>query len=80
VAVATAALVLLVAALAFALSIRLRADELALMRRLGASRGRVAVFLATEATMLLGAALAVTVLCAAVAPVLAPLVMRLAAG
>ena len=33
------------AATAFALSIRLRADELALMQRLGASRARVAVFL-----------------------------------
>ncbi len=80
VAVATAALVLLVAALAFALSIRLRADELALMRRLGASRGRVAVFLATEATMLLAIALAITAACALAAPLLAPLVMRLAAG
>jgi putative ABC transport system permease protein len=80
VAVATAALVLLVAALAFALSIRLRADELALMRRLGASRGRVAVFLATEAAILLCAALAITVACAIAAPLLAPLVMRLAAG
>lgn len=80
VAVATAALVLLVAALAFALSIRLRADELALMRRLGASRGRVAVFLATEAAILLAGALAVTAACAVAAPLLAPLVMRLAAG
>lgn len=80
VAVATAALVLLVAALAFALSIRLRADELALMRRLGASRGRVAVFLTTEAAILLGTALAVTVVCAVAAPLLAPFVMRLAAG
>lgn len=80
VAVATAALVLLVAALAFALSIRLRADELSLMRRLGASRGRVAVFLATEAAILLCAALAITVACAIAAPLLAPLVMRLAAG
>jgi putative ABC transport system permease protein len=80
VAVATAALVILVAALAFALSIRLRADELSLMRRLGASRGRVAVFLATEAAILLGGALAITVVCAVAAPVLAPLVMRLAAG
>ena len=80
VAVATAALVLLVAALAFALSIRLRADELALMRRLGANRGRVAVFLATEAAILLCAALAITVACAIAAPLLAPVVMRLAAG
>jgi len=80
VAVATAALVILVAALAFALSIRLRADELALMRRLGASRGRVAVFLATEAAILLGAALAITVACAVAAPLLAPFVMRMAAG
>ena len=80
VAVATAALVLLVAALAFALSIRLRADELALMRRLGASRGRVALFLAVEAVILLGVALAITLACAIAAPVLAPLVMRVAAG
>ena len=80
VAVATAALVLLVAALAFALSIRLRADELALMRRLGANRGRVAVFLATEAAMLLAIALAITTVCALAAPLLAPVVMRLAAG
>ncbi|MCX5650754.1 MAG: hypothetical protein NTU45_05125 [Planctomycetota bacterium] len=80
VAVATAALVLLVAALAFALSIRLRADELALMRRLGASRGRVAAFLATEAAMLLAIALAITTVCALAAPLLAPVVMRLAAG
>jgi len=80
VAVATAALVLLVAALAFALSIRLRADELALMRRLGASRGRVAAFLATEAAMLLAIALAITAVCALAAPLLAPVVMRLAAG
>jgi hypothetical protein len=50
------------------------------MRRLGASRGRVAAFLATEAAILLGAALAITLACAIVAPVLAPLVMRLAAG
>lgn len=80
VAVATAALVLLVAALAFALSIRLRADELALMRRLGASRGRVAAFLAAEAAILLCAALAITVVCAVAAPLLAPVVMRFAAG
>jgi putative ABC transport system permease protein len=80
VAVATAALVLLVAALAFALSIRLRADELALMRRLGANRGRVAVFLATEAAMLLAIALAITTVCALAAPLLAPVVMRAAAG
>ena len=80
VAGATAVLVLLVAALAFALSIRLRADELALMRRLGASRGRVAVFLATEAAILLCAALAITVVCAIAAPLLAPVVMRFAAG
>ncbi|MEY3143260.1 MAG: hypothetical protein RLY21_1753 [Planctomycetota bacterium] len=80
VAVATAALVLLVAALAFALSIRLRADELALMRRLGASRGRVAAFLATEAAMLLAIALAITAVCALAAPLLAPVVMRVAAG
>lgn len=80
VAGATAVLVLLVAALAFALSIRLRADELALMRRLGASRGRVAVFLATEATTLLCAALAVTAACAIASPLLAPVVMRFAAG
>ena len=64
----------------FALSIRLRADELALMRRLGASRGRVAVFLATEAAILLGGALAITAACTVVAPLLAPLVMRVAAG
>ena len=80
VAVATAVLVMLVAALAFALSIRLRADELSLMRRLGASRGRVAAFLATEAVLLLGAALAITAACAVAAPLLAPFVMRAAAG
>jgi putative ABC transport system permease protein len=80
VAVATAVLVMLVAALAFALSIRLRADELALMRRLGASRGRVAMFLTTEAALLLAGALAITATCAVAAPLLAPLVMRMAAG
>jgi hypothetical protein len=38
------------------------------------------VFLATEAAILLCAALAITVACAIAAPLLAPLVMRLAAG
>ena len=80
VAGAIALLVALVATSTFALSIRLRADELALMRRLGASRGRVAVFLATEAAILLGGALAITAACTVVAPLLAPLVMRVAAG
>ncbi len=80
VAGAIALLVALVATSTFALSIRLRADELALMRRLGASRGRVAMFLATEAAILLGGALAITAACTVVAPLLAPLVMRVAAG
>jgi len=65
VAAATALLVGLVAATAFALSIRLRADELALMRRLGASRARVATFLAVEAAGMLAAAALVAILRAA---------------
>jgi putative ABC transport system permease protein len=80
VALATAALVALVAATAFSLSIRLRADELALMRRLGASRARVAGFLAVEATLLLAIATAIAALLALAAPAIAPAVLRVASG
>ena len=41
---------------------------------------RLAAFLATEAAMLLATALAITAVCALAAPLLAPVVMRLAAG
>jgi len=80
VASAAALLVALVAATAFALSIRLRADELALMQRLGASRARVAVFLAVEAVFLLSVAIAIAVVLAGVAPMAAPVVLRVASG
>ncbi len=80
VASAAALLVALVAATAFALSIRLRADELALMQRLGASRARVAVFLAVEAVFLLAVAIAVAVVLAGVAPMAASVVLRVATG
>lgn len=80
VAAATALLVGLVAATAFALSIRLRADELALMRRLGASRARVATFLAVEAFGLLVGAAIVALALALAAPGLAPVVLRSASG
>ena len=80
VALATTALVALVVATAFALSIRLRADELALMKRLGASRARVAAFLAVEAMMLLAAAVAVAAVVAATAPLFADAVLRAASG
>ncbi|MCE2884627.1 MAG: ABC transporter permease [Planctomycetaceae bacterium] len=80
VALATTALVALVVATAFALSIRLRADELALMKRLGASRARVAAFLAVEAMMLLSAAVAVAAVVAATAPLFADAVLRAASG
>jgi hypothetical protein len=68
VAAAAALFVALVAATAFALSIRLRADELALMKRLGASRARVASFLAVEAMFLLVAAVAIAGAVALFAP------------
>ncbi len=80
VAGAIALLVALVAASTFALSIRLRADELALMRRLGASRGSVAVFIAAEAVALVCAGLAIAVAIAACTPLAAPLVLRAASG
>lgn len=80
VALATTALVALVVATAFALSIRLRADELALMKRLGASRARVAAFLAVEAAMLLAAAVALAAIVAATAPLFADAVLRAASG
>lgn len=80
VAAAAALFVALVAATAFALSIRLRADELALMKRIGASRARVASFLAVEAVFLLVAALAIAGAVALFAPRLAPLVLRVASG
>ena len=80
VAAAAALFVALVAATAFALSIRLRADELALMKRLGASRARVASFLAVEAVFLLVAALAIAGAVALFAPRLAPFVLRIASG
>lgn len=80
VALATTALVALVVATAFALSIRLRADELALMKRLGASRARVAAFLAVEAAMLLAASFALAAVVAATAPLFADAVLRAASG
>jgi putative ABC transport system permease protein len=80
VAAAAALFVALVAATAFALSIRLRADELALMKRLGASRARVASFLAVEAVFLLVAAVAIAGAVALFAPRLAPFVLRVASG
>ncbi len=80
VAVGAALLVGLVAASAFALSIRLRADELALMRRLGASRARVALFLAVEAALMLAGAVLVAAAVSASAPLFAASVLRVAAG
>jgi ABC-type antimicrobial peptide transport system permease subunit len=80
VAAGTAVLVGLVAATTFALSIRLRAEELALMRRLGASRGRIAVFLAVEAGLMLAAAVAIAATVAASAPLFAASVLRFASG
>lgn len=80
VALGTAVLVGLVAATTFALSIRLRADELVLMRRLGASRGRVALFLAVEACVLLGAAVVIAAALAVAAPAAAPAILRVASG
>jgi len=80
VAAGTAVLVGLVAATTFALSIRLRAEELALMRRLGASRGRIAVFLAVEAGLMLAAAVAIAAAVAASAPLFAASVLRFASG
>ena len=80
VAGAIALLVALVATSTFALSIRLRADELALMRRLGASRGRVAVFIAAEAMALVCAGLAIATAIAACTPLAAPFVLRAASG
>ena len=80
VAGAIALLVALVAASTFALSIRLRADELALMRRLGASRYRVAVFVAAEVAMLVLVAVAIAVTIAVTGPMAAPSVLRLASG
>ncbi len=80
VALAAALLVALVAATTFALSIRLRAEELALMRRLGASRARIAVFLAVEAALMLAAAAAIAAVVAASAPLFAASVLRIASG
>ena len=80
VAAGAAALVGLVTATTFALSIRLRAEELALMRRLGASRGRIAVFLAVEAGMMLAVAVALAAMVAATAPLFASSVLRFASG
>ena len=80
VAAGTAVLVGLVAATTFALSIRLRAEELALMRRLGASRGRIAVFLAVEAGLMLAAAVVIAAAVAASAPLFAASVLRFASG
>jgi hypothetical protein len=50
------------------------------MQRLGANRARVAVFLAVEAGFLLAVALAVAVVLAGVAPMAAPVVLRVASG
>ncbi len=60
-AVAAAALLgtLAVVALAFLLGIKLRAEELRVMERMGASRSRIALFLCTEAVMVLALATAV---------------------
>jgi len=80
VAAGTAVLVGLVAATTFALSIRLRAEELALMRRLGASRARISVFLAVEAGLLLAVAVAIAAAVAASAPLFAASVLRFASG
>ncbi len=80
VALGTALLVALVAATTFALSIRLRADELALMRRLGASRGRVGLFLTVEAMLLLAAAVVIAAGVALIAPYFAAEVLRRVAG
>ncbi|MFZ9882580.1 MAG: FtsX-like permease family protein, partial [Phycisphaerales bacterium] len=80
IALGTAALVALVAATTFALSIRLRADELRLMRRLGASRARVAVLLAVEACVLLAVAAVIAAALAVTAPAAAPAILRVASG
>ncbi len=80
IAYATAALVALVVASAFMLSIRLRADELALMQRLGASRGRVAMFILTEAVLLALAGCAIAGLLTLSAPYLSHWILRLVSG
>jgi putative ABC transport system permease protein len=80
VAAGAAILVGLVAATTFALSIRLRAEELTLMRRLGASRSRIALFLAVEAALMLAGAALVAAAVAASAPLFAASVLRVAAG
>ena len=77
VALGTALLVALVVASAFALSIRLRADELALMRRLGASRARVATFIATEALLLAMLSVALALVVWSLAPLASPLLLRM---
>lgn len=80
IAAGTAILVALVASTTFALSIRLRADELRLMRRLGASRARVAAFLAVEAVLLLAASGLIAATMAITAPSLADSILHAAAG
>ncbi len=77
VALGTALLVALVVASTFALSIRLRADELKLMRRLGASRARVATFIATEALLLATMSIALALAVWSLAPLASPLLLRL---
>lgn len=67
VALASLLATLLVVALAFALGIKLRADELRTMERLGASRARVALFLFTEGIAVLCLATGIALLLAQVA-------------
>jgi uncharacterized membrane protein YgaE (UPF0421/DUF939 family) len=50
------------------------------MRRLGASRGRIAVFLAVEAGLMLAAAVVIAAAVAASAPLFAASVLRFASG
>jgi putative ABC transport system permease protein len=80
IAYATAALVALVVASAFMLSMRLRADELALMQRLGASRGRVVMFVTTEAILLVFVGCAGAAVVSMCAPLMSHWVLRLVSG
>ncbi|MSR41074.1 MAG: FtsX-like permease family protein [Phycisphaerales bacterium] len=72
VALASLLATLLVVALAFALGIKLRADELRVMQRMGASRGRVALFLMSEGVLVLALATTIALGLAAAASTAAP--------
>jgi ABC-type antimicrobial peptide transport system permease subunit len=59
---------------------RLRADELALMQRLGASRGRVVMFITTEAILLVFVGCAGAAVVSMCAPLMSHWVLRLVSG